>query len=87
MSHRDFDLLMENYRRLDPAGKLLMRELVLAGVVERAHTMRSRFLHDLFRSLLSWYWQRAAIAQLQGLDDRALKDIGLHRSGIEAAVR
>jgi uncharacterized protein YjiS (DUF1127 family) len=79
----DFDLLMENYPRLDPAGKLFAREIVL----QRARRTRSEFLRDLFRSLLSYYWRRAAIAQLQGLDDQALKDIGLHRSGIEAAVR
>jgi uncharacterized protein YjiS (DUF1127 family) len=79
----DVDLIMENYRRLDPAGKLFAREVVL----QRARYARSEFLHDLFRSLLSWYWQRAAIAQLEALDDQALKDIGLHRSGIEAAVR
>lgn len=82
MSTCDIDLLMENYRRLDPAGKLFAREVVL-----QARRTRGEFLHTLFRGLLSWYWQRAAIAQLQGLDDQALKDIGLHRSGIEAAVR
>ena len=83
MSTCDIDLLMENYRRLDPAGKLFAREVVL----QRARRTRGEFLHAVFRNILSWYWQRAAIAQLQGLDDQTLKDIGLHRSGIEAAVR
>jgi hypothetical protein len=61
VSTRDFDLLIENYRRLDPAGKLFVREVVL----ERAQNLRGEFIYALFRKLLSWYWQRAAIAQLQ----------------------
>ena len=36
---------------------------------------------------LAAYWaRRAAIKALRELDDRALRDIGLHRSQIEAAV-
>ena len=82
MSRCDAELI-ENYRRLDPAGRLFLRELVL----RRAQSWRSHFVADLWRSVVSWYWKRAAIAQLRALDDRALKDIGLHRSGIEDAVR
>jgi uncharacterized protein YjiS (DUF1127 family) len=36
---------------------------------------------------LTWCVERAAMAQLSKLSDRELKDIGLHRSQIPAAVR
>ena len=36
---------------------------------------------------LTWQLERAAIAHLSRLSDRELKDIGLHRSQILAAVR
>jgi uncharacterized protein YjiS (DUF1127 family) len=36
---------------------------------------------------MSWRTERAAIAQLSALSDRALKDIGLARSEITGAVR
>jgi uncharacterized protein YjiS (DUF1127 family) len=36
---------------------------------------------------LTWQFERAAIAHLSMLSDRELKDIGLHRSQIPAAVR
>ena len=36
---------------------------------------------------LTWQIERAAIARLSILSDRELKDIGLHRSQVPAAVR
>jgi len=36
--------------------------------------------------LLTYLERRAAIKTLQGLDDRALRDIGINRCHIEAAV-
>jgi uncharacterized protein YjiS (DUF1127 family) len=36
---------------------------------------------------LSWQLERATIAHLSKLSDRELKDVGLHRSEIPAAVR
>ena len=50
--------------------------------------------HGVFAQLVSACWEgieryfvrRAAIARLHELDDRALRDIGLARSQIEAAV-
>jgi uncharacterized protein YjiS (DUF1127 family) len=83
MPNDDLELLIRNYRRLDSAGHVLLRQ----GMTERAKALRAEFLRDMLHSVLAWYLRRAAITQLRALDDDALKDIGLHRSGIEAAVR
>jgi len=78
----DIEALIAGYRRLTPAQYTLMRE----RVVERAKDLRAEYLRNLFSQLLSWRRRRAAIGGLNALDDAMLKDIGLHRSGIEAAV-
>ena len=48
----------------------------------------------LTRAIANWanefaaHWvRREAIKNLQALDDRALRDIGIHRSNIESAVK
>ena len=82
MPDHDLQFLILNYRRLTPAGYGLLEHL--AG--ERAKALRAEFLRELWRRVLSWRQHRVALAQLRALDDAALKDIGLHRSGIEAAV-
>jgi uncharacterized protein YjiS (DUF1127 family) len=85
MSHKEdeLDLLLRDHRTLTPEqrGDLVRR------VVERARAYRAAAIRDLFRRLFGWMRRRAAIAQLQALDDRMLKDIGLSRGEIETAVR
>lgn len=78
----NLESLTRNYRRLTPAEHTMLQE----QAVQRAKALRTEYLRGLWRQVLSWRRRRAAIAQLRGLDDAALKDIGLHRSGIEAAV-
>jgi uncharacterized protein YjiS (DUF1127 family) len=49
----------------------------------------TRRILSAFQRLLEWdrdFVHRAAIASLRGLDDRALRNIGLERSQVEAAV-
>lgn len=74
--------LVLNFRRLTPAGYTLLKQQVVA----QAKLLRAEYLRGLWRGIAAWYQARAAVAQLEGLDDASLKDIGLHRSGIEAAV-
>lgn len=83
MPDDDLDVLLRHYRHLTPAQYTRVHELA----VERAKTLRGELLRDLLRQFLSWRRRRAAIAELSALDDQALKDIGLPRCGIEAAVR
>ena len=76
------EFLIANRRRLTAAGQSLLLRLV----VERAHALRTNYLRGLWRQFQAWRRRKVAIAQLRALDDSALKDIGIHRSGIEAAV-
>jgi uncharacterized protein YjiS (DUF1127 family) len=44
------------------------------------------FLRKAWRRAGQWWHNKRAIAQLEALDDRMLKDIGIERSQIESAV-
>ncbi len=79
----NFEILIRNYGRLTPA----QRSLVQQRIIERAKVMRAHFLRSLLRGFLARFRRRSAASRLAALDDRILKDVGLHRSGIEAAVR
>jgi uncharacterized protein YjiS (DUF1127 family) len=46
-----------------------------------------RLLGKLVNSLVAYRVRRRAVKSLRELDDRALRDIGIDRSQIEAAVR
>jgi uncharacterized protein YjiS (DUF1127 family) len=79
----EIEALIRGYRRLTPEQHSLLKRHLL----ERAHDLRRQYLRELFSRLWSWRQRRAAITKLNALDDRMLKDVGLHRSQIEAAVR
>jgi len=46
-----------------------------------------RAVREAKRAYVRWYKRRAACHYLSSLDDRMLRDIGISRSQIEAAVR
>jgi len=48
--------------------------------------MWDRVVKRLFSAVLKAYRRRAMLCELEGLDDRMLKDIGLSRSELPAAV-
>ena len=62
----------------------------LATILRPEVTKRPGPLSRLFRTgwerIARYFVRRAAIARLRELDDRVLRDIGLERSQIEAAV-
>jgi len=47
----------------------------------------SRLLSACWDGIAGYLYRRAAIATLRGLDDHVLRDIGLERPQIRAAVR
>jgi uncharacterized protein YjiS (DUF1127 family) len=82
MPQDDSEIFNLEGRRLSSAEYSLRHRQVF----ERAKALRAEFLRELWRQVHGWYQRRLALAQLRALDDVALKDIGLHRSGIEAAI-
>jgi len=48
--------------------------------------MRNELLQWLFLACRRWQQRRDTLRQLQSLDDRMLKDIGLHRTELLSAV-
>jgi len=83
---------------MTPEQQLRVRRLIVVQArIARAQALREllrRPLHPLWRAV-SFLWSAAAKAlarrraerELRALDDRSLRDIGLGRSEIEAAVR
>jgi uncharacterized protein YjiS (DUF1127 family) len=63
---------------------------ILSTIVRPAITKRrgafSRLFSASWNGVACYFVHRAAIASLRGLDDRALRNIGLERSQVEAAV-
>src|SRR5258708_34502493 len=76
-------------RQASIARNLVLQACVRAAVRASAKWLRMIFLEStrLARSLAAERRRRSAIRDLQRLDDRMLKDIGVQRGGIEFAVR
>jgi uncharacterized protein YjiS (DUF1127 family) len=62
------------------------RATIVWPVVSKRLGALSRLLGARCDAVAGYFVRRAAIASLHELDDRALRDIGLARSQIEAAV-
>jgi uncharacterized protein YjiS (DUF1127 family) len=80
---QELDRMVRNYHSLSPE----QQDVMIRRVIRRARVQRAETIRNLFRSLIDWFRRRAAVTRLQRMDDRMLKDIGLYRGEIEAAVR
>jgi len=79
----------ELHRQASIARNLVIQACVRAAVCASAKWLRMIFLEStrLARGLAAERRRRSAIRDLQRLDDRMLKDIGVQRGGIEFAAR
>jgi uncharacterized protein YjiS (DUF1127 family) len=58
----------------------------LRGSAETAASPQASVLAGYLRVFREWRKRKAAIAELHGMDDRQLRDIGIGRSEIESVV-
>lgn len=82
MPSHETEVPILQFRQRTPAG----RGFPVQTIGQQVKILRAAYFRGLWRQLTAWYQAREAMAQLRSLDDAALKDIGLHRSEIEAAV-
>lgn len=67
---------------MERINRMAMHEMVYAALAAAG-----RKLYEVLRARGEAHGRAAAARQLQGLSDHLLRDIGLHRSQIERAVR
>jgi uncharacterized protein YjiS (DUF1127 family) len=72
-------------------------EIIKSQTCARAHELRAQMLREfgrwlvrrsgeMVRRFLAWHQRRSAVRELQGLDNRTLRDMGIARSEIEYLV-
>jgi uncharacterized protein YjiS (DUF1127 family) len=90
MSYEFDNLYSRRAFRDDPLGILAEARRQRALWLAKGVSVTGQALARLVRKASVWYRARrtrlGALAELRGLDDRMLKDIGLSRGDIEAAV-
>jgi uncharacterized protein YjiS (DUF1127 family) len=75
-------------RRANDARTQALRGLFdsIASLLRRGARRLAAAAGKGWNAYAAWLAQRAAARELHGLDDRSLKDLGIHRSQIEAVI-